>query len=52
MSMQMTSVNPPTTSRVPADAARTVVDLAAIAHNVRVLRDHAGSRGGHGGGQG
>ena len=43
MSMQMTSVNPPTTSRVPADAARTVVDLAAIAHNVRVLRDHAGS---------
>ena len=43
MSMQMTSVNPPTTSRVPADAARTVVDLAAIAHKVRVLRDHAGS---------
>lgn len=43
MSMQTTSVNPPTTSRVPADAAQTVVDLAAVAHNVRVLRDHAGS---------
>ncbi len=43
MSMQTTSVNSPTTSRVPADAAQTVVDLSAIAHNVRVLRDHAGS---------
>lgn len=43
MSMQTTSVNSPTTSRLPADAAQTVVDLSAIAHNVRVLRDHAGS---------
>lgn len=41
--MQTTSVNSPTTSRLPADAAQTVVDLSAIAHNVRVLRDHAGS---------
>lgn len=43
--MQTTSVNPSTPVRVPADAAQAVVDLAAIAHNVQVLRDHAGSAG-------
>lgn len=45
MRMQTTSVNPSTPVRVPADAAQAVVDLAAIAHNVQVLRDHAGSAG-------
>lgn len=43
--MQTTSVNPSTPIRVPADAAQAVVDLAAIAHNVQVLRGHAGSAG-------
>lgn len=43
--MQTTSVNPSTQVRVSADAAQAVVDLAAIAHNVQVLRDHAGSAG-------
>lgn len=43
MTMQTTSVNPSTQIRVPVDAAQAVVDLAAIAHNVQVLRDHAGS---------
>jgi len=45
MTMQTTSVNPSTQVRVSADAAQAVVDLAAIAHNVQVLRDHAGSAG-------
>lgn len=43
MSMQTTSVNPATPTREPAYAGQAVVDLAAIAHNVQVLRDHAGS---------
>lgn len=43
MTMQTTSVNPSTQIRLPVDAAQAVVDLAAIAHNVQVLRDHAGS---------
>ena len=32
-----------TTSVTPSANAEAVVDLAAIAHNVRVLREHAGS---------
>lgn len=43
--MQTTSVNPSNQVRVSADAAQAVVDLAAVAHNVQVLRDHAGSAG-------
>ena len=31
------------TSLTPSANAEAVVDLAAIAHNVQVLRDHAGS---------
>ena len=34
---------PPATSLTPNTTAQAVVDLGAIAHNVRVLRDHAGS---------
>ncbi len=40
MTMQTTEL---TTSLTPGANAEAVVDLAAIAHNVRVLREHAGS---------
>ena len=40
MTMQTTE---PTTSLTPQAAAQAVVDLDAIAHNVRLLREHAGS---------
>ena len=40
MTMPTTEV---TTSLTPGANAEAVVDLAAIAHNVRVLREHAGS---------
>ena len=40
MTMQTTEL---TTSVTPSANAEAVVDLAAIAHNVRVLREHAGS---------
>ncbi len=40
MTMQTTEL---TTSLTPNAAAEAVVDLDAIGHNVRVLRDHAGS---------
>ena len=40
MTMQTTEL---TTSLTPSANAEAVVDLAAIAHNVRVLREHAGS---------
>ena len=40
--MHTTSVTPSTHSQLPAASAEAVVDLGAIAHNVRVLREHAG----------
>ena len=40
--MHTTSVTPSTHSQLPAASAEAVVDLGAIARNVRVLREHAG----------
>jgi len=42
MNMHTTSLTPSTESQVPGANAEAVVDLGAIAHNMRVLRDHAG----------
>jgi len=42
MNMHTTSLTPSTKSQVPGANAEAVVDLGAIAHNMRVLRDHAG----------
>ena len=47
MTMQTTEL-----SLTPTATAEAVVDLDAIAHNVRVLREHAGSAAGDGRGQG
>src|SRR5918996_2299756 len=41
--MQTTRVTALTTAQRPNAAAEAVVDLDAIAHNVRLLREHAGS---------
>jgi alanine racemase len=41
--MQSTRATPLTTAQRPSTAAEAVVDLDAIAHNVRLLREHAGS---------
>lgn len=43
MSMQTTPSIPSTQSQTPVVNGEAVVDLDAIAHNVRVLREHAGS---------
>ncbi|NTY58125.1 alanine racemase [Mycolicibacterium sphagni] len=41
--MHTTSLTPSTQTQVPGPGAQALVDLGAIAHNVRVLREHAGS---------
>ncbi|GAY14978.1 alanine racemase [Mycobacterium sp. shizuoka-1] len=41
--MHTTSSTPSTNTQVPRPGAQALVDLGAIAHNVRVLREHAGS---------
>jgi alanine racemase len=41
--MHTTSLTPSTHTQVWRPGAEALVDLAAIAHNVRVLREHAGS---------
>ncbi len=43
--MHTTSLTPSTPSAVWRPGAEALVDLGAIAHNVRVLREHAGSAG-------
>ena len=43
MTMQTSPSNSSTPTRAPAVNGEAVIDLAAIAHNVRVLREHAGS---------
>lgn len=43
MSMQTTPSIPSTQSQTPVVNGEAVVDLDAIAHNVRILREHAGS---------
>ncbi len=43
MNMHTTSLTPSTPSQVSGPGAQALVDLGAIAHNVRVLREHAGS---------
>jgi alanine racemase len=42
MDMHTTSLTPPTRSEVSGPGAEALVDLGAIADNVRVLREHAG----------
>nr|WP_179968403.1 alanine racemase [Mycolicibacterium helvum] len=41
--MHTTSLTPSTQTQVSGPGAEALVDLGAIAHNVRVLREHAGS---------
>jgi alanine racemase len=41
--MHTTSMTPSNESQLPGVTAEAVVDLGAIAHNVQVLREHAGS---------
>lgn len=41
--MHTTSMTPSNESKLPGVTAEAVVDLGAIAHNVQVLREHAGS---------
>lgn len=41
--MHTTSLTPSTHTQVWRPGAEAIVDLGAIAHNVRVLREHAGS---------
>ena len=43
MNMHTTSLTPSTQTQVSSPGAEALVDLGAIAHNVRVLREHAGS---------
>jgi alanine racemase len=43
MNMHTTSLTPSTQPQVSGPGAEALVDLGAIAHNVRVLREHAGS---------
>jgi len=43
MDMHTTSLTPPTRSEVSGAGAEALVDLGAIADNVRVLREHAGT---------
>ena len=43
MTMQTSPSNSPTPTRAPAVNGEAVIDLAAVAHNVGVLREHAGS---------
>ncbi|MBU3750635.1 MAG: alanine racemase [Mycobacterium sp.] len=43
MSTQITPLTPPAPSAAGTANGAAIVDLAAIEHNVRVLRDHAGS---------
>jgi alanine racemase len=43
MDMQTTSLPPVLNSQTAGTLAEAVVDLDAVAHNVRVLREHAGS---------
>ena len=43
MTMQTTPLNPSTQPAAAAVNGEAVVDLDAIAHNVRLLREHAGS---------
>ncbi|WP_319430876.1 alanine racemase [Mycobacterium sp. RTGN5] len=43
MNMHTTSLTPSTQPQVSGPGAEARVDLGAIAHNVRVLREHAGS---------
>ncbi|MGY4710363.1 alanine racemase [Mycolicibacterium sp. CBM1] len=43
MNMHTTSLTPSTHSQVWRPGAEALIDLGAIAHNVRVLREHAGS---------
>lgn len=43
MTMQTTPSTPSTQSQTPVVNGEAVVDLDAIAHNVRILREHAGS---------
>ena len=43
MNMHTTSLTPSTQTQVWRPGAEALVDLGAIAHNVRVLREHAGS---------
>lgn len=43
MNMHTTSLTPSTHTQVSGPGAEALVDLGAIAHNVRVLREHAGS---------
>lgn len=43
MTMHTTSLTPSTHTQVWRPGAEAIVDLGAIAHNVRVLREHAGS---------
>ena len=43
MNMHTTSLTSSTQSQVSGPGAEALVDLGAIAHNVRVLREHAGS---------
>jgi alanine racemase len=43
MNMHTTSLTPSTQTQVSRPGAEALVDLGAIAHNVRVLREHAGS---------
>lgn len=45
MTMQTTPATPPTRPTVGALNGEAVIDLGAIAHNVRVLREHAGPAG-------
>ncbi|WP_407666367.1 alanine racemase [Mycobacterium pinniadriaticum] len=43
MNMHTTSLTPSTQTQTSRPGAEALVDLGAIAHNVRVLREHAGS---------
>lgn len=43
MNMHTTSLTPSTQTQVSGPGAQALVDLGAIAHNVRVLREHTGS---------
>ncbi|MCV7217132.1 alanine racemase [Mycobacterium crocinum] len=43
MTMHTTSLTPSTHTQVWRPGAEAIVDLGAIAHNVRVLREHAGA---------
>ena len=45
MTMQTTPLTSPTQPSAAAVNGEAVVDLDAIAHNVRVLREHAGPAG-------